>query len=73
MDYLNDQNKARTSKTTKYYRKKETKWEDVDVTTFLCSLIASHSTSEFWESLETEHDYSPFLRSKDSRGPMFWA
>lgn len=36
VDYFNDPNKARTSKTTKHHRNKETKWEDVDVNTFLC-------------------------------------
>jgi len=72
MDHLSDPNKARTSK-VKQHRRRETKFEDTDETTRLYSLIASQSTAELKEYLETERKYLPFLRSKDGRGPMFWA
>jgi len=65
MEHLNDPTKVKNKRTKKF--------EDTEFTTHIYSLIASHSTSELKEYLETKPKYLPFLRSKDGRGPMFWA
>jgi len=48
------------------------RWEDTEDTTRMWQIISSNNIAELKAWLQVE-PYKAFIRSKDGRGPMFWA